>query len=522
VPLELDETPPDGVSLAALITSMETALAHGCRTHHRLFFNQLSARADCVGVAADWLISASHAPVHTYEVSPVLHLAERACLARLAAAVGPSWVAAPAEAGGATAQAGGHEGLFCPGGSAANLLGLLLARHARWPSSREEGLVGLPRGVVLCSEGAHYSVGKACATLGLGSGAAVAVRCDARGRVLPDCLATAAAEAVSNGSVVLAVVATAGTTVTGAFDDLRACRAVATAHGAWLHVDGCWGAAALLSSLPRRRALLDGVAEADSLSWSAHKMLGVPLQCSALLTRHPGRLRACNGSRASYLFQPDKLHTDQDLGDLGIGCSRRGDAFKLWAVWKARGDAGLAARVDRSFALCDVAERALGQHPGGRFVLAVPRRDDSGGAENDGNTAVATGTTGIGDSAAVCFWWMPTAVAVFVSHTRGASPLSSSPTPTRLLDVAALPPLHRALLDAAAPAIKRRLQARGGCMLSYQPLGDCSPFFRLVFPSPDSVSPTDIEAALDQIHAAGLEAEEAELLAMTMGGCDGG
>lgn len=88
--------------------------------------------------------------------------------------------------GGAYAAA--HDGLFVPGGSIANLYGLLLARHAKFPSSRDEGLAGLPRMAVFCSEQAHFSVRKCAAVAGLGMASVVPVPCDARGRMRPDAL----------------------------------------------------------------------------------------------------------------------------------------------------------------------------------------------------------------------------------------------------------------------------------------------------------------------------------------------
>jgi len=80
-----------------------------------------------------------------------------------------------------------------------------------------------------------------------------------------------------------------------------------------------------------------GVQRADSVTWNPHKLMGVILQCSALLVKHKGMLSACNNMSAEYLFQPDK-HYDvrYDTGDKTIQCGRRPDAFKLWLGWKAK------------------------------------------------------------------------------------------------------------------------------------------------------------------------------------------
>ena len=79
---------------------------------------------------------------------------------------------------------------------------------------------------------------------------------------------------------------TAGTTVLGAFDPFEEIAAICQRHKVWMHVDGCWGAAALLS--PQHRHLMKGSQLSDSLAWNPHKLMGLPLQCSAFLTTHKG------------------------------------------------------------------------------------------------------------------------------------------------------------------------------------------------------------------------------------------
>ena len=83
---------------------------------------------------------------------------------------------------------------------------------------------------------------------------------------------------------------TAGTTVLGAFDPFEQIAAICKKHKVWMHVDGCWGAAALLS--PEHRHLVKGCELSDSLAWNPHKLMGLPLQCSAFLTTHKGQSTA--------------------------------------------------------------------------------------------------------------------------------------------------------------------------------------------------------------------------------------
>ncbi|MCA9705627.1 MAG: hypothetical protein KDK70_07260 [Myxococcales bacterium] len=167
------------------------------------------------------------------------------------------------------------------------------------------------------------------------------------------------------GAVPVMINATACTTVRGAFDPLPALADVAERAGVWLHVDAAYGGSVLLS--PRHRHRLEGCARADSLTWDAHKLLGVPLTCSALLTRRPGECTRCFEEPARYLFQ-DEAGLDPGRGSLQ--CARHNDALKLWLTWKHRGDEGLAQRIDRLFELAAHLTARVRAHP--RLRLSVP------------------------------------------------------------------------------------------------------------------------------------------------------
>ena len=185
---------------------------------------------------------------------------------------------------------------------------------------------------------------------------------------------------------VMAVVATAGSTAVGAFDDLEAIADLCAERGIWLHVDGAHGASALLS--PRHRQRVAGVGRADSLAWDPHKMLSLPLASGALLLRDERRLDAAFAQHAEYLFH-DRSERVYDQGVRSFQCSRRGDALKLWVAWQRHGTEGLGALYDH---LCETtaafharrrgaprvrrAAPAGGQHP----LLRPPRRPRRGAA----------------------------------------------------------------------------------------------------------------------------------------------
>jgi L-2,4-diaminobutyrate decarboxylase len=250
----------------------------------------------------------------------------------------------------------GAGGTFTIGAQEGTYTALAAARARLWPDAWEQG-VGGRQAVVLTSELAHYSVQRAVGGLGLGTASCVPVAVDARYAMDPAALEAAlAAQSVP----VLAVVATAGSTPVGAFDDLEAIGRVCAEHGVWLHVDGAHGASALLSAHHRQR--LAGVERADSLVWDPHKMLGLPLASGALLVRDEQLLDAAFAQRADYLFH-DRSERVYDQGVRSFQCSRRGDALKLWIAWQRHGTDGLAALYDHLCATTLALHDAVAAHP---------------------------------------------------------------------------------------------------------------------------------------------------------------
>jgi glutamate/tyrosine decarboxylase-like PLP-dependent enzyme len=150
------------------------------------------------------------------------------------------------------------------------------------------------------------------------------------------------------GTTVMAVVATAGSTATGSFDDLAAIGELCEARGIWLHVDGAHGASALLS--PAHRHRVRGLEHARSLAWDAHKMMLMPLSAGMLLVRDEADLAQAFSQHAPYLFHGTPGERVWDQGTRSFLCSRRADAIKVWVGIQRYGMAGMAALYDL---LCD-------------------------------------------------------------------------------------------------------------------------------------------------------------------------
>jgi len=205
----------------------------------------------------------------------------------------------------------------------------------------ESGLAGAPPIRVVAGARRHVTVDRALRFLGLGRSALRAVESDAQGRMRTDALR----EALAAGGGPTIVCAQAGEVNTGAFDDLAAAADLASAAGAWLHVDGAFGLWAAAS--PSLRHLVRGVERADSWATDAHKWLNVPYDSGLAFTAHPAAHRKAMAVQAGYLQQAAP-GAERDEVDWTPEFSRRARGFALWAALRSLGRRGVADLVERS------------------------------------------------------------------------------------------------------------------------------------------------------------------------------
>lgn len=261
------------------------------------------------------------------------------------------------------AQAGfpaGADGLLTSGGTLGNLTALLATRGAVSPSTAwREGVAAAPRLAILASEHAHYCITRAAGILGLGESAVVPIPTDGACRIDMGGLAGAYRRTVREGRRVMAVVATAGVTATGAYDPLRDIGEFCRERGLWFHVDGAHGASALVS--PRHRARLDGVDLADSLVWDFHKMLFMPALATAVLFRDGRRAHTIFEQDASYLYHAEAGDARYDLGHRTFETSKRVLALPLWLALETYGVERVIAPLERTYALAGWLAERLGR-----------------------------------------------------------------------------------------------------------------------------------------------------------------
>ncbi|WP_051425612.1 pyridoxal phosphate-dependent decarboxylase family protein [Jiangella gansuensis] len=251
-------------------------------------------------------------------------------------------------------------GVLTAGGTASNLLGLLLARDHAAGGANVNGLPPVAaRWRILASSAAHVSVRQAAAVLGLGRDAVVAVATDDAGRMDVPALDRCLDGLRQTGAVPIAVVGTAGTTDTGGIDPLDALADRAADAGAWFHVDAAVGSALLLSD--RLRPLLTGLERADSITADLHKLWWQPIGASVLLVRDAALLGSVR-EPADYLNRTDDADV-LNLVDRSLDTSRRFDALKILVSLRATGRRRLAAMVEHLVDLAASAGDAVTDRP---------------------------------------------------------------------------------------------------------------------------------------------------------------
>jgi glutamate/tyrosine decarboxylase-like PLP-dependent enzyme len=319
------ELPEHGVGDEAF-DALRDVIAH-CRAQNGRFLGYVQGSGDPVAALGDLLASILTQNITAWRSSPAGVTIERTVVRWLAEAVGCH----------------GFSGTLTGGGSAANLMGLAMARESRIPAN-DSGIFNAGAGVIYASEQAHMAVPKAVAMLGIGRENLHYVPCDDSYRMVPSALERAIRTDEAQGRKPMAVVASAGTVNTGSIDPLPEIAVIARVHNLWMHIDGAYGALAAIA-VPEK---FDGLAEADSLSLDPHKWLYQPLDCGCLLYRDAEAARKTFSYTGTYAKQ---LSSDPIEGfaffEESMELSRRFRALKLWLSLRYHGMRAFRAAIQQ-------------------------------------------------------------------------------------------------------------------------------------------------------------------------------
>jgi L-2,4-diaminobutyrate decarboxylase len=323
-----EDFPRDGRPVAEIIERLEReVLADANKYYHPMYMGHQTSAPLPVGVWMESVIGVLNQSLAVWEMSPTATVIEHQIVAWLAKLAGYG------EGAGGTLTSGGTE---------ANFTAMLAARNVAVPGAWEDGIGAEPPFVVY-GEHAHYAVTRAVGQLGLGRRRGISIP-SRDYKIDVDLLVAALDRLRDEGKRVMAVVATAGTTATGSFDDLEAIGALCTERGIWLHVDGAHGTSGVFSAHPPRA--LRGLSHSRSLAWDPHKMMLLPLAAGMVLTRDERDLERAFAQQAPYLFHAGKSARILDQGIRSFQCSRRADVLKLWFAIHRFGSNGLGRLYD--------------------------------------------------------------------------------------------------------------------------------------------------------------------------------
>ncbi len=323
-----------GKSLDDIFSMVEEYLHYSVRTSHPNFANQLYMGFNFPAFVGEMVVALTNTSMATFEIAPLANLIENKIINKMNGLIG--WYAQDDTPGG----------IMVPGGSYANMVAMLMARNKICPTAKQEGMPH-NKFVLFVSDRSHYSFDKGVNILGIGTKNCITVASDKHGRMIPEALAEAIVEAKAKKLIPFFVAATSGTTVHGAFDPLNPIAKICKKNNLWFHIDGAWGGSVLLSK--KHRNLLDGCHQADSFTWDAHKMMGVPFHASMILCKNKKNLcEASAGGGESYIFH--NTENDQfDSGPNSLQCGRRVDCLKIWFAWKHLGDEGYEKLINDHF-----------------------------------------------------------------------------------------------------------------------------------------------------------------------------
>lgn len=278
---------------------------------------------------------------------------------------------------------GSMQGVYSSGGSVANLLALGAARQFAFEKlGHDAGADGVTKPVrVYASAESHHTIQRSAGVLGLGRRAMQVIACDQQGRMRVDALRAAIEQDRNSGVVQMAIVASAGTTNTGAIDPLKEIGEIARENGIWFHVDGAYGLPGILDE--RIRHLYDGLEMADSVIVDPHKWLGAAVGVAATFVRDRQFLyRAFTQEPADYLegavaqateASPKFEHSLDDFGvpyyDYGVELSAPCRGVVVWAMIREIGVEGMTQRVKRHNDMAAYLAMAAKEHPNLELLL---------------------------------------------------------------------------------------------------------------------------------------------------------
>lgn len=324
---------------------------HSVSTSHPKFWAYIMGAASPIGALADFIASVASAPMTSFSTSPLTVAMEAQTVRWLANMLG---------------MPDSTVGLFLSGGSVANLSAVQLALSEKCRSMGRESTADRSDFVIYVSALAHSSIQAAVETMGFAASALSVIELNASGRMCTDALKRQIRRDRQQGRVPFMTVAMAGSTAFGRVEPLADIAAICREESVWLHVDGAYGAMAVISD--HAPQALAGITLADSVTVDPHKWMYMPADVGCLLTRHTNSLlRAFHQDGNYYSKDP----AENALGgaarlqfrDLGPQTTRGFRALKVRIALQAIGVTGYKRLITEDIQLAFELYRAAQSEP---------------------------------------------------------------------------------------------------------------------------------------------------------------
>lgn len=262
-------------------------------------------------------------------------------------------------------------GVLLSGGSVANFNAIAVARKVKAPADiSEDGIYGSKPMTVYVSDEGHSSFDKAMDMLGLGKSYLRKIPVDDQMRIDIEELEAHIQADKNRGRNPICAIAVAGTTNSGAVDNLEAVAEICQRHDLWFHVDAAYGGpAAKVDGVGR---LFDGIEEADSVVVNPHKWMYVPFEAGGLLVNEPDHLRQTFSTLPDYLKSDEQNGGRTDLMEYNLPLTKEFKALKVWMTIKAYGADRIRKEIARDIAKAQYLSDLIDETPELELMAPAP------------------------------------------------------------------------------------------------------------------------------------------------------
>jgi aromatic-L-amino-acid decarboxylase len=332
--------PESGIGADEILARFTGDIApHAMAVPSPRYFGQFNPTPLPIGVWADALCSALNQNAGAWRNGPTSAMIEARVMRWLCDLIG---------------YPAGSFGTLASGGSEANLIAMKCARDKAHAEIIHRGVRSASADLTIyASDQCHYSIEKSADILGLGRASLKKIATDNGFHIQIDALRREIDGDRKAGRIPCCVVGVAGTTSSGVIDSIAELAAVARENNCWFHVDAAYGGPLAFSNTHKPK--LNGIAQADSVTFDPHKWMFVPFACGAVLVREGGRvLREAFDISPEYLSE-DRGGTDveYDFFRYGQMGTRRFNSLKLWMALKFMGKQGYAEVIERQIDLTE-------------------------------------------------------------------------------------------------------------------------------------------------------------------------